>query len=436
MDTPIKTIDTYNDLLKAIMDGDSDIVIGRNILVSSSLTLAPNVTLRGEPQEDGELPTLCFSHTDGIALTKNNKISDMNIQADAAHRAVYNILQEQDLGEFIFENLTLVGQFSFITRPGTKSAKVSIKDLDIIACDARHYPEQPQKYGVNVWQGALTVYNFNSDADSRIDLTIDNVSIGRKHAPVLGSGLFVSGFGDKGGQVVAERITTQAVYSNGKLPFGVPDIINAAIFIVYGATVKQLTHFDTIVTYGVSDMVLDTWGHVDNWLAEKDVISYGPSGIGFVNFGTVGNFVVKGDVKTYGLGARGYNQYDGTVDNIEFGSIETFGDGSIGIQLSRKIGTLTVHGDVTTHGGEGQSLVKGVLDTLHAVALSVKEGGEAEHIHIKGNLQTLGDDVSTIEVDKGGKIAAMQVGGDILAKGQNSKRLDIEDSADIPDSLK
>lgn len=91
------------------MDGDKDIVIGRNILVSSSLTLAPNVTLRGEPQENGELPTLCFSHTDGMALTKNNKISDVNIQADAAHRAIYNILQEEDLSEFIFENLTLVG---------------------------------------------------------------------------------------------------------------------------------------------------------------------------------------------------------------------------------------------------------------------------------------------------------------------------------------
>lgn len=289
---------------------------------------------------------------------------------------------------------------------------------------------------MNVWQGALTVYNFNSSDESRIDLTIDNVSIGRKHAPVLGSGLFVSGFGDKGGQVVADRITTQAVYSNGKLPFGVPDIINAAIFIVYGATVKQLTHKETIITYGVSDMVLDTWGHVENWLSEKDIISYGPSGIGFVNFGTVGNFVVKGAVKTYGLGARGYNQYDGTVDNIEFGSIETFGDGSIVIQLSRKIGKLTVHGDVTTHGGEGQSLVKGVLDTLHAIALSVKEGGEAEQIDIGGNLQTLGDEVSTIEVDKGGKIHAMQIGGEIVAKGSNSQRLNLEQGAHVPDSIK
>lgn len=431
----MKTIDTYNDLLKAIMDGDSEIVIGRNILVSSSLTLAPNVTLRGEAQENGELPTLCFSHTDGIALTKNNTINNLNIQADIAHRAIYNILQEEDLGEFTFDNLTLVGQFSFIARPGTKAAKVIIKDMDIIACDARHYPEQPQKYGVNVWQGALTVYNFNSSDDSRIDLTIDNVSIGRKNAPVLGSGLFVSGFGDKGGQVVADRITTQAVYSNGKLPFGVPDIINAAIFIVYGATVKQLTHNETIVTYGVSDMVLDTWGHVDNWLSEKDIISYGPSGIGFVNFGTVGNFVVKGAVKTYGLGARGYNQYDGTVDNIEFGSIETFGDGSIAIQLSRKIGKLTVHGDVTTHGGEGQSLVKGVLDTLHAIAISVKEGGEAEQIIIKGNLQTLGNKVSTIEVNKGGKITAMQVDGEILAKGDHSQCLNIEEGAHVPKSV-
>ncbi|WP_227535346.1 MULTISPECIES: hypothetical protein [Psychrobacter] len=429
-------ITTYNELVQAVMKGEQELVIGRSILVSSSFTLAPNVILRGEAQENGELPTLSFSRTDGIALTKNNRIKDLNIQADASHRAIYNILQEQDLGSFQFENLSLVGQLSFITRPGTKSAKVSIKDVDIIACDARHYPEQPQKYGVNVLQGALTVYNFNSEKDSRIDLTIDNITIGRKNAPVLGSGLFVSGFGDEGGTVVADRITTGAVYSNGKLPFGVPDIITAAIFIVYGATVKQLTHNETIVTYGVSDMVLDTWGHVDNWLSEKDVISYGPSGIGFVNFGTVGNFVVKGDVKTYGLGARGYNQYDGTVDNIEFGSIETFGDGSIGIQLSRKIGKLTVHRDVITHGGEGQSLVKGVLSTLKAIGLSVKEGGEAEQINIGGNLETQGNEVNTVEVNKGGKIHAIQVGGGIVAKGEKSKRLDIEDGADVPESLK
>jgi hypothetical protein len=35
--------------------------------------------------------------------------------------------------------------------------------------------------------------------------------------------------------------------------------------------------------YGVNDMVLDTWGTVDQWIAHAPVVSYGPSGIGFVN---------------------------------------------------------------------------------------------------------------------------------------------------------
>lgn len=428
-------VDNYNNLLKAIATGEQQITITRNMLVITAITLPPNTQLIGQAQENGELPTLSFSHTDGIAITANNQIRDLNIQTDPHHRAIYNVLQQADLGSFVFDNLTLVGQFSFITRLGTKSAKLSVKKLDIIACDARHYPEQPQKYGVNVWQGAFTVYNFNSEKDSRIDLTVDNIRIGREHAPVLGSGLFVSGFGDEGGKVYADSITTLGVYSNGKLPFGVPDIITAGIFIVYGATVKQLTHHETIVTYGVNDMVLDTWGHVENWLSEKDIISYGASGIGFVNFGTVENFVVKGKVATYGMGARGYNQYDGTVKHIEFGEISTYGDGSIGIQLSKKIGTLIVHGDVTTHGGEGQSLVKGKVSTLKAIALSVQDGGEADNITIEGNLQTLGDEVTTLEVKQGGIIHAITV-KDILAKGNGSKRLDIEAGANVPVMLK
>ena len=110
------------------------------------------------------------------------------------------------------------------------------------------------------------------------------------------------------------------------LPYGTADIITAAIFIVYGVRAKRVEHFGEIVTYGVNDMVLDTWGTVENWIAHAPVISYGPSGIGFVNFGTVENFVAEREVVTHGLGARGFNQYDGTVRRIRFDSIETFGD--------------------------------------------------------------------------------------------------------------
>lgn len=126
-------------------------------------------------------------------------------------------------------------------------------------------------------------------------------------------------------------------------------------------------------------------------------------------------------LQTYGLGARGYNQYDGTVDNISFQSIETFGNGSVAIQISKKIGTLTIDGNVTTHGSIGSSLVKGVYFDLPAYALSIKNGGEAKSITIKGNVATYGDNVVSYIVEKGGNPGVLTVGGQITASGQNSQ---------------
>ena len=48
-----------------------------------------------------------------------------------------------------------------------------------------------------------------------------------------GSGVFVSGFGDQGGWVQLEKLTTGAVYSTGMLPYGTADIITAGVFIIY-----------------------------------------------------------------------------------------------------------------------------------------------------------------------------------------------------------
>lgn len=96
---------------------------------------------------------------------------------------------------------------------------------------------------------------------------------------MIGSGVFVSGFSDNGGWVDLDNLTTGAVYSNGMLPYGTADIITAGIFMVYGVNAKRVEHFGEIVTYGVNDMVLDTWGTVENWLVHAPVISYGPSGL-------------------------------------------------------------------------------------------------------------------------------------------------------------
>lgn len=415
------TVNNFNGLVSAIQNGQTEITIGRSFLCNYSIFLPEGINLNGKPQENGELPLLSFQHSDGIGISANNAVKNLNIDTPVNHKAIFNTTVKQDLGTFTLENLLIKGQVSIITRVGVEKANVVIDNVDIHSADARHYLEQPQKYGVNVLQGALTIYNINPSSDSLLSVAVSNLSIGRKNAPVSGCGVFISGFGDQGGKTIVSTLHTNDVYSNGKIPLGVADYITAGVFVLYGAQANEVITDGEVITYGVNDMVLDIWGSVDNWTSNAPVISYGPSGVGFVNFGIVKNFTVNAPLQTYGLGARGYNQYDGTVDNITFQSIETFGDGSVGIQISKKIGTLTVNGDVTTHGSIGASLVKGVYFDLPAYALSIKDGGEAKNITIRGNVTTYGDKVVSYLVEKGGNPGVLTVGGKITANGQNSQ---------------
>lgn len=419
-------IKTFNDLVAALQNGQKDIVITRSILCNYSLLLPESVNLSGQPQENGELPLLSFQHSDGIGVSANNTVKNLNIDTPVNHKAIFNTTVKQDLGTFTFENLLVKGQVSVITRVGVEKANIVIDNVDIHSADARHFLEQPQKYGVNVLQGALTIYNINPDANSLVSVAVSNLSIGRKNAPVSGCGVFISGFGDKGGRTEISKLHTKAVYSNGKIPLGVADYITAGVFVLYGVHATEVVTDGEVITYGVNDMVLDVWGSVDNWTSNAPVISYGPSGVGFVNFGIVKNFTVNAPLQTYGLGARGYNQYDGTVENISFQSIETFGDGSVGIQIGKPIGTLTVNEDVTTHGSVGASLVKGVYVDLPAYALSIKNGGEAKSITINGNLVTNGDNVISYIQESGGNPGTLTIEGKNIANGKNSQKEKIE----------
>src|SRR6266702_6511543 len=127
-------------------------------------------------------------------------------------------------------------------------------------------------------------------------------------------------------------------------------------------------------------MVLDNWGNVDRWIAEGDVRTHGPSGIGFVNFGTTRTFRALRPVKTFGRGARGFNAYDGLIETAEFERIETHADAGVGVQISRPITHLIVHGGIIAHGGVGDSLVKGVIKQLPAYGLSVQPGAVVEAV--------------------------------------------------------
>ncbi len=58
--------------------------------------------------------------------------------------------------------------------------------------------------------------------------------------------------------------------------------------------------------------------------------------------------------------------------------------------MSQPVGEIKVRRGLETYGGKGESLVKGVVVNLSAIALSVKPGGSIERVQILGDLVTHG----------------------------------------------
>ncbi len=417
-------VKNYIDLQKAI-DLNEDIELTNSINAVDTIKL--NKGQKIFSNEENLL--LSFINGDGLALSGDNEISNVAIQTTPSRRAIYIDSKEEDLGEIKLNNLTITGMVQLLTRGNNKKLSVKIETLDILAADARNYPERPMKYGVNVYQGALTIYNFNPKEGSEIRVSAENISLGRQKAPVIGSGVFISGFNDESGKVIIEKLTTNDIYTNGMIPTGQPNLITGAIFIVYGAHAKEIISKGKTVTYGTNDMVLDVWGEVDDWISKDKILSYGSSAIGFVNFGQVKNYRAEAEVKTFGLGARGFNQYDGSIENAEFKSIKTLGDGSIGMQFSKPVGTITIKEDIETTGSTGETLVKGEIKELQADGISVLEGGEIEKLVVEGNLTTKGEEVVAYHVN-GGKVKSFELKGKISAENENSKEVLIENNGE------
>ncbi|EGS28281.1 hypothetical protein [Streptococcus agalactiae] len=426
----VNQVNNLTEFIEAIKIENNDIYVASSILIPYSVTLSAGVSIHGS-RDKGTM--LSFPSSDGIALTKHNKLSDLVIQSTPVQRAIYISSSEEDLSTMTLEKLTVTGQVQLLTRTPNKTMELVIDDLDIPFSDSRNRSEKPLKYGVVVDQGALTIFNYNQDSTSAISAVIKNVSIGRKNAPVLGSGIFIAGFNETGGSVEVKQLVTKDIYSNGMIPFGQPNMITGGIFILTGAHAQSIHSQGTVTTYGVNDMVLDVWGEVDNWITEKPIESFGTSGIGFVNFGTVHRFQANDVVVTHGSGARGFNQYDGTIDFASFKSITTYGDGSIGMQFSKPVGEIIIEDSITTSGDVGDSLVKGEIQSLKAIALSLQPGGEIENLSVGKNIATKGKHVHTIEIKQDAFLHDFSIGGEIKQEGNDNPKVIIEEtlSADI-----
>ncbi len=390
---------TPAELLAAIGDAAaSRITVLGDLTELPTLRLLPGQALvGGHPQA-----ALRFAKgQDGLQLSSDNGVHNLELATDPDKRAVFNDTSVERLGRLALGSLIITGVVRLLAADRVQGGHIEAHDIDVVAADARGHAGRPSGYGVEVIPGAFTVWNQQADAAVTITADLTGISAGRAGAPVQGSGVFVSGAGDTGGRLIARRVETGAVHSDGGIAPGTRDRISGGVFVVYGAFVDLVRNRGPVTTYGPNDMVLDNWGVVDRWAANGKITSHGPSGIGFVNFGSIGILDVSAPIETFGQGARGFNVYAGTVRSATFDRIVTHADGAVGIQISQPVGDIVVRRGLETFGGTGASLVKGVVVELPAIALSIKPGGSARKVEIAGGLVSHGHGIDALELHGG-----------------------------------
>jgi hypothetical protein len=267
MATRTSRVNSMDDLIAAVNnDGVDDIVLSTSLSGVPSLALLSGQSLRSE---SGEHRALIFrEYMDGLRLSSDNTIADVDLITSPDRRSIWNDYSVGSLGTIRLRCVGATGRVQILAKEKIRTGRVEVDSLEIHTADARTEKERPKDYGVYVLQGAFTLWNMQADEDVVLSADLRNISVGRFGSPVLGSGVFVSGAGNKGGRVNVERLETGAVYVDGKIPPGTPDEITGGVFTVYGAYVDRVTNRGPVITYGANDMALDNWGVVDRWVDE------------------------------------------------------------------------------------------------------------------------------------------------------------------------
>jgi hypothetical protein len=396
MDGRTKLVKSTDELVLAAIDKDvKQIIIGADLDDVPPIRLQPGQILRSHSEQHS---TLTFrENADGLQISSDNFVSGLRLIASTQRSAIWNDCSVEDLGRIGIHSVQTVGRVQILAKHRVRKGHVEVDGLDIVAADARAEEDRPYAYGVYVLQGAFTLWNMQMDKEVILTADLINLSVGRFGSPVSGSGVFVGGAGDEGGRLNVQRLETKAVFVDGGIAPGTADLIAGGVFVVYGCDVDRATNHAPVMTYGANDMALDNWGAVDRWIAREKVTTFGPSGIGFVNFGYIRDLCLEAPVETFGQGARGFNVYSGTVERAEFDRIVTHADGAVGVQISQPVGSMIIRRGIETFGGEGSSLVKGAVQNLSAIALSIKPSGSAQIIDIAGGLKTHGKNVFPLE---------------------------------------
>src|SRR2546423_1073056 len=137
MKTAVIPIASLGDLMTALSERQPrTLELQTSVACPYSIALPPGYSLAGK---DKDSCILSFSNGDGIALTADNRVSNLTVLVTPEARAIYTQAGLLDMGTITLSDLSVTGQVSIITRSGTSKLKLVVDKVHIAACDCRRY---------------------------------------------------------------------------------------------------------------------------------------------------------------------------------------------------------------------------------------------------------------------------------------------------------
>lgn len=239
-------VSSASELVRAIELRVGEIRINGTIAGVPSFTLPQGTVLSG-----GRLEL----KTKGVRLSTDNTLRDIEITTLDHEVAIHNDTTIPDAGTLRLEGVTTVGQVLLLAEDQLQAIHVEINGLHVKAADVSGRDTRPHGYGVDVLQGAVTLWNRQPDPSSRFTATVKGVRAGTEQTPVRGSGIFLAGQADRegrttGGILHADRLETREIITDGGILVGTPDKISGGVFVVSGAVVDRVEVNGPVTTHG------------------------------------------------------------------------------------------------------------------------------------------------------------------------------------------
>jgi hypothetical protein len=177
-------VNSVDNLIAAVNSNEvEEIVLSTNLSGVPPIALLPGQSFRSEFEEHRAL--FFRESTDGIRLSSDNTVARIDLVTSPDKRAIWNDYSVDGLGTIRLRSVRATGRVQILAKEKIRAGRIEVDSLEIHSADARTEKERPKDYGVNVLQGAFTLWNMQPDQDIVLSADLRNISVGAFGSPYL-----------------------------------------------------------------------------------------------------------------------------------------------------------------------------------------------------------------------------------------------------------